>query len=41
MLNLNPVLLLPFEPDSFAVGKYEVILDKEFKSVEMNSILII
>ena len=30
MLNLNPVLLLPFEPDPFAVGKYEEILDTAF-----------
>ena len=30
MLNLNPVLLLPFEADSFAVGKYEKLFDDEF-----------
>lgn len=31
MLNLNPVLILPFEPDPFAVGKYEEMLDSEFR----------
>lgn len=30
MLNLNPVLLLPFEADSFAVRKYEKLFDDEF-----------
>ena len=30
MLNLNEVLVLPFEPDPFSVENYEEIFDKEF-----------
>ena len=31
MLNLNEVMILPFEPDPFAVEKYEEILDEMIK----------
>lgn len=27
MLNLNPVLLLPFDPDPFSINKYEGLFD--------------
>ena len=30
MLNLNPVLLLPFEPNPFAAEKYEETFDAAF-----------
>ena len=33
MLNLNEVMLLPFEPDPFAFEKYEDMLDVEFSVI--------
>ncbi len=30
-LNLNPVLLLPFDPDPFSVNKYEGLFDVLFR----------
>ena len=32
MLNLNEVMILPFEPDPFAVEKYEGIFDAVFSN---------
>lgn len=31
MLNLNPVLLLPFDPNPFSVNKYEGLFDDLFR----------
>ena len=31
MLNLNEVMVLPFELDTFAVEKYEKLFDEEFR----------
>lgn len=33
MLNLNEVMVLPFEPDPFAVERYEDMLDMEFSVI--------
>ena len=33
MLNLNEVMVLPFEPDPFAVKRYEDMLDMEFSVI--------
>ena len=32
-LNLNEVMVLPFEPDPFAVERYEDMLDMEFSVI--------
>lgn len=33
MLNLNEVMVLPFEPDPFAIDRYEDMLDAEFSVI--------
>ena len=33
MLNLNEVIVLPFEPDPFAVERYEDMFDMEFSVI--------
>ena len=32
MLNLNEVMVLPFEPDPFAVEQYEEMFDMDFEN---------